>query len=350
MKFSKLLTFEKAMLIFILVYSSTALHFSYPEAHLRFIFAFYVILIFYFSTRGLLISCSIDEVEKMISKSGLIVSILSLTYYFMGVYKAGMNFHGNNISYYGLIIDRSIPRLTGIVSDDPNISAFFITLYFFYFLNNLDSNRNRICFIITLICIILTFSRGAYISILIALVISFMIEKDRKWKCRSILLAIIVLFVLVNVLEVLGIGYVDLFKRRFLGMLSSGGSGRSIIWKNAFETFIKNPIFGIGINAFLNYSTSNYGIHNYIHNTFLEVLVESGVVGFFIYGLFLILVFFSCIKLFKKNKETKFLLVTFIGMMFQMFFLSILLSEVFYFIILLIYRYSKEYLSVDTVD
>ena len=53
-------------------------------------------------------------------------------------------------------------------------------------------------------------------------------------------------------------------------------SGRTELWEKAWELFKEKPIFGIGWEQFMNNNTFNHEVHN----TYLQWLCESGVVGF----------------------------------------------------------------------
>lgn len=46
------------------------------------------------------------------------------------------------------------------------------------------------------------------------------------------------------------------------------------------------PIFGIGAFNFPQYNLYFYGKEMYMHNTFLEVFIESGTVGIVLYVIF----------------------------------------------------------------
>ncbi|WP_134703810.1 O-antigen ligase [Ammoniphilus sp. YIM 78166] len=342
-RFSKLLPFEMLMMFFILVYCASALQFNYPDKHLRFIFAFFIILLFYFSTRGLIILCKIEDLQRMISISGIIGSSASLVYYLIGIVETGMNFFGNGVIYHGLMIDRSIPRLIGTASGDPNIFVLFMTLYFFYYLYNISTTRNKIGFLLTTMCIILTFSRGAYIAIFITSLLMFILGDKRKGKFKSFLAISLIFIGIGYVITLFGVNYMDFIGSRFSNISNDGGSGRITLWTNAVETFINNPIMGTGLNGTLDYNAINYGNSVYIHNTMLEVLSEAGLMGFSVFILLWILILIFCIRIFKYNKATKFLLATFVATFIQMLSLSILLNEVFYLMLLLLYRYSIEY-------
>lgn len=52
------------------------------------------------------------------------------------------------------------------------------------------------------------------------------------------------------------------------------------LYRYAIFLFIRNPIFGTGINTFLNYSTLNSSLENtYTHNLILQSLAEQGLIG-----------------------------------------------------------------------
>lgn len=55
---------------------------------------------------------------------------------------------------------------------------------------------------------------------------------------------------------------------------------RFALYGFAILLFIRNPIFGTGINTFLNYSTLNASLENtYTHNLILQSLAEQGIIG-----------------------------------------------------------------------
>lgn len=338
-KFSKITLLEKVIVAFILMYSLTGLRFAYPMEHLRYIILFLIVLIFYFLCRSIWSIYEIKDIEKMISISGFIGSLASLIYYFIGMVNIGFNFKGNGIINTGILLDRSMPRLIGTVGTDPNIFVFFLSLYFFYTLNNLNTKLNRFGLCISGITIILTVSRGGFIGILIPIIISIIIGKGKIKKISIICLACMGVIIVGNILS---FDMVQLIQDRFSGIVSDSGSGRLTLWGNALNSFAQYPIFGIGINSTRNFGIQHYGNDRYVHNTLIEVLSEAGIVGFMLFILIWIVAFYHCIKLSRKRKENQFLLMTFISMFIQMNFLSILYSEMFYLFLSLLWRYSVE--------
>jgi O-antigen ligase len=68
--------------------------------------------------------------------------------------------------------------------------------------------------------------------------------------------------------------------------------GRTRLWKESFEIFLKHPILGIGSNALS--STGQLGA--FAHNTFLSIMAELGLVGLTLFLSVLLIVFLQAIK------------------------------------------------------
>jgi O-antigen ligase len=63
------------------------------------------------------------------------------------------------------------------------------------------------------------------------------------------------------------------------------GSGRYDLWRLAWRLFQENPLLGVGTNGLKAFTLQEFGIVN-VHSTFIEIVVESGVVGGLIYCAF----------------------------------------------------------------
>lgn len=79
---------------------------------------------------------------------------------------------------------------------------------------------------------------------------------------------------------------------------SNISSGRFDLWVQAWELFKQNPIFGIGWYQFDNFSVE--GIQ--VHNEFLRLLCETGIVGFLLFVIPMIFVFIKSTKQMIINK------------------------------------------------
>ncbi len=340
LKYNRLYVFEILMVTFIFFHLMTALNFNYPESSIRFIILYIILFMFYFTLRGLIINIRIENLELIISKAGLVGIISSLSYYLIGVYASGMEYIGNEINFYGLLLDRSTPRLTGTVSGDPNIFVFYVTLYFFFTLTNLHSRMNKIGFLLATVAIILSLSRGAYISIIVGIVVFLLVSRNRKTKLKIIFIAAILFVIILKYQDNFNI--INYITQRFNEIAQDGGSGRFTIWMNAINTFKENPM-GIGINSTIPYNLEHFSKAMYVHNSFLEVLLETGIIGFVIYLSLWVAMFYCSYKLIYMNKRTVYIFITLISMFIQLNSLSIFYNEALYFAILLLYRYCHEY-------
>lgn len=124
---------------------------------------------------------------------------------------------------------------------------------------------------IALITIILTGSRTGTLISLIALI--YILSNFSKQKLFS---RIIILMAMIGSFFFL-VSYVPRSTTdRILGtgadIMAGDLGGREIIWRNAFTVFLEHPLIGIGSSAYKEIAGS-------IHNTFLGVLVELGIVG-----------------------------------------------------------------------
>ena len=342
MKFYRLYGFEWMMIFFVLVHSSSALNLTYQYKSLRFILAFLLMLVFYFSIRAVIDRVSVKNLEKAISTAGFIGIFASLTYYTMGILETGMNFARSSTTFYGVLIDRSMPRLTGFASNDPNLYVFFVTLYFFYTINRLQYKKIVLGCLIAAITIILTFSRGGILGIVVGLTIQLVTMKDSKRALKLIIFGTLAIIVLMFMGNVFFLNPLQIIQNRFLSLATDGGGSRFQIWTDAFTTFRDNPILGIGINASASYNYEHFGRYVYVHNVILEVALESGLIGLIAFLSFLASVLFSAKKLLDYCNKYSYIFVTLVSMITQMFFLSILYNEAFYFVLCLLYRYKNE--------
>jgi len=81
---------------------------------------------------------------------------------------------------------------------------------------------------------------------------------------------------------------------------------RSILYREAFEVFSNHPIFGVGLDNFRLFSSSGL----YAHSTYMEVLADTGIIGFIMFYIMYIKVWMTGYKLAQFNvtgEEAKFL-------------------------------------------
>lgn len=76
-------------------------------------------------------------------------------------------------------------------------------------------------------------------------------------------------------------------------------SGRDLIYAVALKMFMENPIIGVGIGNFTKLSGLDIGVHN----TYLQILCEQGIIGFTIYIIPLLYCLFTTIAMMNKHYD-----------------------------------------------
>lgn len=161
------------------------------------------------------------------------------------------------------------------------------------------------------VCLVLTFSRGGIIFGLISGIAAliFTIIKAPNKKLHFFYIGIVVLGMLIIYLCLLNdinTMISALFERGF------GTSGRSDLYKEAWELFKTNPLFGVGKGYAGSYThTSAIGVY-WFHSTIFQIIACMGIMGIIAY------VYFYAVRLkilFKniKNSFNLFCLAVFVG-------------------------------------
>lgn len=121
-------------------------------------------------------------------------------------------------------------------------------------------------------CLVLTYTRGAWIAAVLGLLVVGILQS------RRLLAAMVVVVVLVAALvPSIGARFSDLERDRRL----SGAAGNSLVWRfehwgEAVGDLADNPVSGIGLKMVQERSEGQKNVHN----DFIRILVETGVVGF----------------------------------------------------------------------
>lgn len=171
-------------------------------------------------------------------------------------------------------------------------SILHIGLYF-------KESKKRILFLLDISSIyyfVLIFQygmRGTLLSILVAIILMITISNKKKNSGLQWIIVILIIIGLFNLESILSLvqtvfnqrGVSIYFIEKFFRLGNELDHGRFEIWGKALEGFAESPIWGNGINSFLNKT----GII-YPHNFILQFLFEGGLlifipfIIFFIYG------------------------------------------------------------------
>ncbi len=192
--------------------------------------------------------------------------------------------HGGNVLRLGgLIINPNELGLLSIIG----ITLCYVELYF-------DKNKwyNAFAILLCLAVMLMTQSRSSLFGFLIITGLYLFISKNYYLKIAAVTVAIFTLPIVINTI---------VFKEGNIEEVTSL-TGRTEFWSDLInEAFPLSPICGFGFmsistNTFYNkYSSTHSYEASMAHNTFVEVLINLGLVGAFICLLQIILTFFAIV-------------------------------------------------------
>ena len=344
----KLYFHEVVFLLFYFIYCLSGILSIYLNASIRMIFGVLLVLGCYFIMRNLLGNVEIAPLESSIVYVGLLFNIVSLILYIVGLQHFGLYGGEEREIFAGLLVDRGYPRLIGLL-DDPNIFIFYNTVFFMYYMTNLHNMTNIIGLILCVTTSLLTFSRGGILA-LVLVVFVYVCTSSFAKKIKimmSLLLFSVVIFSLSN--SVMGGQLDDILNKRISDFSHDNGSGRFTLWEAAFKYYISNPYIGIGAFNFSNYYEFQFNEKLYVHNTFLEILSESGTIGFLLYSAFLIILMFKLTQ-YTLFREKPYLLLTMVAFLFQMMSLSLIINEAFFLFLAVVVKYISIYEGRGKID
>ena len=212
-------------------------------------------------------------------------------------------------AYHGVVATRQVLYLFGQEAD-PNNQAAFLLIGLTIALYKLFSVKKQYILSCTTIAVntyslFMTGSRGGLVGLTCVGVGLFLMalggERFRS-KVKDIL---IIVFICVG-LYFIATRYLpsDIYERLFTFSSYEGGSERDIIWQNGWELFSSNFnfLFGAGWGAYYGYN----GFYAAMHNTFLSMLCDVGILGF---SLFFIPIIYICTTLIKRKNVLPVLLL-----------------------------------------
>lgn len=202
-----------------------------------------------------------------------------------------------NVFYQGVLSG----QMSGIFCE-VSYSAFFLSLGCGYAASNLFFKKRIVlnAFLLSLFyfAILLTGKRSFLLIVPGVLIVAFLLSCFKNLTRGKL----ITVFVLATVL----IFATPLILDSTLSILTDGTgtiqlSSREIIWNLAIQSFVKKPLFGVGINSFdLVFNSSGIRSSYYsfagAHNAYLQILCETGIIGFLLYFCFIGAAIISIIK------------------------------------------------------
>lgn len=148
-------------------------------------------------------------------------------------------------------------------------------------------------FALSLYPLFFSYSRGAYAAMLLALGVIGVL------RYRPLLVVLVVLLIFWQ--TVLPDSVIDriTMTETSEGDLEGSAAGRLVVWELAKQLFVDHPVFGIGFQGFI-FASQGLELHN-VHNFFLQIAAEEGVVGLVLFAMLLYRAVASGWKLYRKG-------------------------------------------------
>lgn len=194
------------------------------------------------------------------------------------------------------------PGAVGVFTHPGNLALFTVFASIFFtscFLVQYKRKAAIYILILNSITVFLTYSRTSYLVFVFSLFFVYFMYKNAEKKLFS--MGNVIKFVVPTSLILLWLVFYSPLSALFLNSdADEMYTARLMHWYMAFETFQTNPIFGVGLNAHLEYFfrsanaletvdiNNEFLIKNPIHNIHLIVLVETGFIGFLLWIAFLV--------------------------------------------------------------
>jgi len=323
-------------------------------------FSFYTV---YYGVIYFLLAITFFVIFRKIFNTDKIIKLLNLFVLFVFI-------SGLTKIYY--VIISGLPRALGIAEffymEFAPIAL--LVVFFLYFIWDIFKSKTIFFTLIIFITVIADQSRFAWlgltISFIYGLIISLKFSPEVKINLRKRIPVIIVIMIFIFGL-VFVFGLHNIISSRVSEIhlnffqetdkiqegqyVSNSLETRILIWMTAYNTFINNPLFGVGYSMFIEVS-ENYNIFPQViydmyvancdaHTTYFNYLVDTGIVGFLAFLSFTINIFiFSFKAIIYSDKKEKSLSIVLNVIMFHMMVNSIyagsynlIPSSVFYFFI-----------------
>lgn len=193
-------------------------------------------------------------------------------------------------------------RLYGTFSHPNQFASFALIIFglswFKYQQENKNSKHSWFPLAITLALLIATFSRGAWLGVIL---FSFIIGFLKNFKI------VVVTFAILIVLFIISENVHKRIEDVYNPPATSSIYWRMERWKENYQSFSQKPLFGHGSGTELKVYEKDYGFYssnNYTHNDILKNAIEIGIFGTVIYLILIITTFFTLAKIYLKTKNS----------------------------------------------
>ena len=307
LRFSKLFYFEYLLLFVYLIIGFSVIYACDYKLALKLLIGQVVLVLVYISYRSQILKLGLSDFESAFFNVGKLFIFISMLLYVMGLVglyffdivpskAAYLNDHA--AAYFGVYLEGSLPRLKGL-SESPNNYMYFAFSFMLFFRYKRKAGFEYL----SLLTIILTISGTALVSLLFYY--AFLFFNSQKNIAYKIFIPLFVF--LFGQIVYLSNGFirniVDIRVQR-LGT----GSGRFELWNFVINKVVNSPLLGYGANQ-ARVVIEPFRELQSAHNSFLDVFLSTGIIGFFAYILFHLSLLITSIQLGRKYSTGMFIVM-----------------------------------------
>lgn len=140
---------------------------------------------------------------------------------------------------------------------------------------------------------VLTYGKGGWVGSMVGLMMVGLMYQGKRLKIRNIVVVVLGMVALGGVVTLVLPDVADYVARIWTGTRTEDSSmvTRLVLWKMAWAAFLDNPLFGYGLGIGMLIIADSWGVPLEVHNDYIRLLVETGVVGLGLYIMIQIYVF-----------------------------------------------------------
>lgn len=256
---------SKSVIIFLIAILASLINSLNLESSLDYLNRFIYPFIAFFIIR--LNNFSFKKIKKYISL--ILISIfLNLIYAYYQYFNGVSRIHGNLF----------VMEFAGLLS-------FLVIFCFIYLWNPVYSKKNKyfvgILFSISVIAIVLTGTRGVWVSLTSSIfILLFLLKRKKMYKYILIFFLIVLMIFLI---------LPNYYSNRLISIFDFKNNNSNLtrinLWRGAILIFKNNPVNGIGLNNFseiikndLYYKAPMMSVAH-AHNNYFQLLAETGFIG-----------------------------------------------------------------------
>ncbi|PID52684.1 MAG: hypothetical protein CR972_00550 [Candidatus Moraniibacteriota bacterium] len=272
---------------------------------------------------------SIQIILQSIVYGGLIVSLVSIIQFFLQFFISlnkllsfwgaftpfflGHTFSESVITHNSWLVHVGSHDLMRAIAffPDPHMFSFYLGMiapFSLFLFSSTQKQKWIFAFLVILCADLLTFSRGGYIGLLFGIttgIIFFWNNLSAKIKRLTMLILLFCFFIILVPQNPITQRFVSSFS-----LVDHSVTHRIELWSESIAEIKKRPFLGTGLGAY-SYTINphaDYRTPIYVHNLFLDIAVELGLPGLFLF----INIFFAMFFIFYKKKEilTRFAIIS----------------------------------------